>query len=467
MWSGDMEDALPTAGCAKHKLGRSELAAASKALLSWYVDSHRDLPWRATPPTPSTTAAGAEADIRGFVQRGVIRYSFGWSLVLNHEPGGRYSVWVSEVMLQQTRVSTVVDYYRRWMAAWPTLQALAAADLEEINKVWAGLGYYSRARRLHEGAKLVVAEYSGQLPRTAAGLQKLPGVGPYTAAAIASIAFHEAVGVVDGNVHRVLSRVGLIGAEIKTDAAAKAWVQLATGLVTARPVAFSPGDVNQALMELGACVCSPKAPACLLCPLRPHCRSANYAPKHGQHALPSKDCALCLPELTHTTTVASLLAQLPNKAKKKPPRRETVVTTVVVAQTGSTGGPVFGLIQRPPGGLLGGLWEFPSTIIAENGLDASASMAFAPLENVASLLGLGDDCERAHSQTCGAVTHVFSHIHHTYHIRCMHIQADGSGLLPQVSTTIPVRRYVNLQQFLPSHLTFEACAIMQCAFFSA
>ncbi|XP_072275400.1 adenine DNA glycosylase [Pyxicephalus adspersus] len=223
-----------------HSFTHLEAESLRKDLLAWYDRCKRDLPWR--------RLASSESD-----------------------PDRRaYSVWVSEVMLQQTQVSTVIDYYNKWMKTWPTIQDLAKASLEEVNEKWSGLGYYSRGRRLHEGAGKVVLELEGQIPRTAEDLQRLlPGVGRYTAGAIASISYGQVTGVVDGNVIRVLSRLRCIGADFTTPAVSDALWSLANCLVDP----LRPGDFNQAMMELGATVCTPKKALCSDCPLQNQCRA--------------------------------------------------------------------------------------------------------------------------------------------------------------------------------------------------
>uniref|UniRef100_A0A4X2LJJ8 Adenine DNA glycosylase n=1 Tax=Vombatus ursinus TaxID=29139 RepID=A0A4X2LJJ8_VOMUR len=181
-------------------------------------------------------------------------------------------------MLQQTQVATVIGYYTRWMQKWPTLQDLAGASLEEVNQLWAGLGYYSRGRRLQEGARKVVEELGGHVPRTANMLQKLlPGVGRYTAGAIASIAFGQVTGVVDGNVTRVLCRVRAIGADPRSPSVTQHLWSLAQQLVDPA----RPGDFNQAAMELGATVCTPRGPLCPKCPVRGFCQAQKRVSTPG------------------------------------------------------------------------------------------------------------------------------------------------------------------------------------------
>ena len=194
-----------------------------RALLTWFDKNKRDLPWRQT-----------------------------------CDP---YRVWVSEIMLQQTRVAAVIEYYDRFLKRFPTVQKLAAARMDSVLAAWSGLGYYRRARSLHAAAKQIVYEHNGHWPSSAEKWRQLPGIGRYTAAAIASIAFNEPVAVVDGNVERVLSRV--IGQTLSRE---QSWSVAEALLWSARP-----GDFNQAMMELGATVCLPRKPNCLLCPVRPLC----------------------------------------------------------------------------------------------------------------------------------------------------------------------------------------------------
>ncbi|MEM6532377.1 MAG: A/G-specific adenine glycosylase [Myxococcota bacterium] len=203
-------------------------AAIGNALVEWYRNGHRDLPWRRT-----------------------------------RDP---YRIWISEIMCQQTQVDTVVPRYERFVERFPDVRALAAVKEETVCEEWAGLGYYSRARNLHRAACSVVREHDGKMPSNADDLQKLPGIGRYTAGAIASIAFDEATPVVDGNVGRVLSRVYRLAAVPTSSPGQKVLWGKAQDLVPAG----APGDFNQALMELGALVCTPKSPTCMLCPIRAH-----------------------------------------------------------------------------------------------------------------------------------------------------------------------------------------------------
>ena len=213
---------------------------ARGALLAWFDTHKRDLPWRRT-----------------------------------RDP---YAIWVSEIMLQQTRVAAVLEHYRRWMERFPSVAALAEASEPEVLAAWSGLGYYRRARMLHRAAQAVVAEHGGQLPRTAAELRELPGIGEYTSAAIASIAFGEPIAVVDGNVERVVMRLGGLSKSMREGALA---VRLARRIRMGAQKLVDPeraGDSNQAMMELGATICLPKAPLCLSCPVQPWCRTRGEHP---------------------------------------------------------------------------------------------------------------------------------------------------------------------------------------------
>jgi A/G-specific adenine glycosylase len=236
-----------------------------------------------------------------------------------------YAIWVSEVMLQQTRVQTVIPYWERWMQKFPTVRALADAPLDDVLAAWAGLGYYSRARNLHKGAQAV---REAGLPSRAAELRGVPGIGPYTAGAIASIAFGERAPLVDGNVARVLARVFGIAHDIKSTAGAKALWQHAGELMTALPSGHAPGSLNQGLMELGATICTPTGPRCLVCPLSAMCVAA----REGRQD------------------------ELPVVAKRKKAHELPVLARAALwLQAGDE----IVLARRAPHGLFGGLWELP------------------------------------------------------------------------------------------------------------
>ncbi|WP_226915669.1 A/G-specific adenine glycosylase [Hymenobacter siberiensis] len=217
----------------------SQPSFLASALLAWYPRHQRDLPWRHT-----------------------------------RDP---YAIWLSEVILQQTRVAQGLPYYQTFLAAYPTVQDMAAAPEAEVLRYWQGLGYYSRARNMHRTAQQVVAEYAGKFPGTYAELLKLRGVGPYTAAAIASFAFDEAVAVLDGNVYRVLARVFGLHSDIAAPSSRKEFQAVADQHIPAS----TPADFNQAIMEFGAIQCTPAKPDCLFCPMQLSC----WAFQHGQVAL--------------------------------------------------------------------------------------------------------------------------------------------------------------------------------------
>lgn len=209
------------------------------AVLAWYDRHARDLPWRVS---PSDRAGGRAPD--------------------------PYRVWLSEVMLQQTTVAAVKNYFLRFTSLWPTVADLAAAPLDSVLKEWAGLGYYARARNLHACAQAVVDRHGGVFPGTSAGLQKLPGVGPYTSAAIAAICFDEPIAVLDGNLDRVLARYYVLPVPVR-----EAKDDLRSALQASVPA--RAGDFAQAMMDLGATICAPRAAACMLCPIQPGCAAAK------------------------------------------------------------------------------------------------------------------------------------------------------------------------------------------------
>lgn len=270
---------------------QERLQQALELLTAWYGAGHRDLPWRRTP-----------------------------------EP---YHVWVSEIMLQQTRVQAVIPYYTRFMAALPSIPALAEAPEEQLLKLWEGLGYYSRVRNLQKAARVICTEYGGEMPRTYEELLALPGIGPYTAGAIASIACGQVCAAVDGNVLRVLSRLFAREWDIK----AQAVKRQAEREIAAQMPRHAPGDCNQALMELGAVVCLPNgAPLCGSCPI----------------------AALCLAKQR------GVQQQLPVKAPKKARPVENRVVCLLWKD-----GRV-ALRKRPNSGLLAGLWEFPNFLDGED-----------------------------------------------------------------------------------------------------
>ncbi|GAB4232780.1 MAG: A/G-specific adenine glycosylase [Acidobacteriota bacterium] len=270
--------------CAGQEPSLAELDSGwAEALLEWYRRNRRKLPWRDT--------------------------------------GDPYHVLVSEVMLQQTRVDTVIPYFQRFVATFPTVTALAAASEAEVLRLWTGLGYYARARRLREAARKIAEEHRGVIPSNLDELRRLPGVGAYTAGAVASIAFGRPTPVVDGNVKRVYSRL-LALERLLTPGA---WNRLAAAALTAAPGA-DPGDFNQALMELGAVVCRPERPACGECPLSRYCRAFQRG----------------------------IEAELP--FQEGSPQSQRVEWRVFVVVRDSR----FLMRERPGSQVLTGLWEFPA-----------------------------------------------------------------------------------------------------------
>jgi A/G-specific adenine glycosylase len=252
-------------------------------LLRWYRRHHRKLPWRRT-----------------------------------HDP---YKIWVSEIMLQQTRVEVVRDYYERWLRTFPTVTSLAKARYGRVLKLWEGLGYYSRAKNLHRAAKIIVRQLEGRVPQTAEQLQRLPGIGRYTAGAIASIAFGQRVPLVDGNVARVFARVLNMTGDVTKPATQKRLWAIAEDLLPGS----DPGTFNQALMELGALVCTPVNPRCTICPMACVC----IARRKGRQD------------------------ELPNRGKKQA-HKLVLQDAALVRRDGQI------LLQRRPlKGLLAGMWELP------------------------------------------------------------------------------------------------------------
>ncbi|XP_051964902.1 adenine DNA glycosylase isoform X2 [Xyrauchen texanus] len=374
----------------------SEISLFRTQLLHWYDQNKRELPWR--------TVAMTEPDVN-------IR---------------TYAVWVSEIMLQQTQVATVIDYYKKWMKRWPTVEKLAAGTLEEVNQMWAGLGYYSRGRRLHEGAKKVVSDLDGQMPRTTEGLLKqLPGVGRYTAGAIGSIALGQVTGAVDGNVIRVLCRVRAIGADSTSPTVTDALWKIADRIVEPE----RPGDFNQSMMELGARVCTPKSPLCSQCPIQTHChafRKVSIKHEKDSKTLLSKLTAANLntsvPDIENCSAAGSCnfclsedwdpqlgVQNYPRKPVKKAPRVEKTLTCIVEWQRAGEE-MVYLLTQRPSKGLLAGMWELPSMLL-EAGVSENKHKSLL-CSMMQKLLGTSLDTDSL--QFVGEVVHIFSHIHQTY-----------------------------------------------------
>jgi A/G-specific adenine glycosylase len=306
---------------------RDATAEAACALLTWFGGRTRDVPWR--------------------------------------EDSDPYRVWVGEVMAQQTRLGVMRPYYDRFLARFPTVDALAAADSEEVLKEWEGLGYYARARNLLAGAREVMASYGGEVPGEPDDLRGLPGVGAYISGAIASIAFDRPVPAVDGNTRRVLSR--LFDIESPTPALLR---DRALGLIAEAP--DRAADINQALMDLGAAICTPSSPACDDCPVEPHCLArargtiAERPPRRAARQLPHYDIAVAI--VWHTGQVL--------------------------------------IARRPEDGLLGGLWEFPGGKI-EPGEGAAEAARREVREEMGVEIEVGEQV--------ASVDHAYSHFRITLH----------------------------------------------------
>ncbi len=294
-------------------------------LLAWYDRHRRTLPWRAAPG----------------------------------ERTAPYRVWLSEIMLQQTTVATVGEYFRRFVERWPTVEALAAAPLDDVLSAWAGLGYYARARNLHACAQTVASAHGGRFPEDEAGLRALPGVGPYTAAAIQAIAFDRPASAVDGNVERVIARLYAIETPLP-DAKPDIHVRAARLVPQQRA-----GDYAQAMMDLGATVCIPRNPRCVICPLMKECKGRKLG----------------------------LAEELPRRAPKseKPTRRG--LAFVLLRKDGAVL-----LRKRPTKGLLGGMDEVPSSAWREGPFVAATSLAEVPVPARWVVMD-------------GLVHHTFTHFH--------------------------------------------------------
>ncbi|KAG0224010.1 hypothetical protein BGW42_005413 [Actinomortierella wolfii] len=325
----DLEDLVADAARVRKASGRhpvdyhlfatlEERERVQQHVVEWYDIHHRKLPWR-----------------RSFLKDKKIDLT-----KLTAEDGQRaYEVWVSEIMCQQTQIATVIPYYNKWMSQWPTLADLAAADIEDVNKAWTGLGYYSRAKRLHEGAQKVLKEFNGILPADPSTLAKsVPGIGRYTAGAIVSHAYNVPAPIVDGNVVRLLSRLRAIGGDVKNPKVIELHWEVAEQLVHQT----RPGCFNQGMMELGALICTPTNPKCHECPVQSSCRAyaesldlkQSRTEKFGgslkRKVSDLKDeqwdykneCDLCLPEAEVEGKDQGLVTQYPRKAVKKAPRDE-------------------------------------------------------------------------------------------------------------------------------------------------
>ncbi|MEE2708877.1 MAG: A/G-specific adenine glycosylase [Gemmatimonadota bacterium] len=328
-----------------YELADEDVARYRRSLLTWYQEHKRDLLWRHS-----------------------------------NDP---YSVWISEMMLQQTQVTQAEPYYERFMAQFPSVETLAGATLDDVLKAWEGLGYYARARYLHRAAVRVVDQYGGRIPESMSEISILPGIGPYTAAAILSIAYHRDHAAVDGNVIRVLSRLYRIHEDATRGPAKRRFQKLADGLLQKGQAA----DFNQAMMELGATVCLPQKPSCTVCPVQCHCRAF------------------------HELSDPSLLPYKP--PKKERPHHDHVAGVIKLDDK-------FLIIQRPLDGLLGGLWEFPGGRRRE-----SESLTEAVTRTILESTGLTVKTDLA----LPTVTHAFTHFKITlYGFCCTFIKGAAEAL---------------------------------------
>ena len=311
---------------------------ASK-LLNWYHANKRTLPWR------------------------------------GHPPQSAYAVWVSEIMLQQTRVEAVIPYFEKWMRLFPTVQELANASEQDVLNAWEGLGYYSRAHNLHKAAKIVVDQYNGELPRDLEELRKLPGIGRYTLGAIASIAFGMDVSALDGNIKRVYARIFDVDVPVDSTAGERILWELADKNL---PKGHA-GDYNQALMDLGAAVCGPKNPRCLICPVMKLCEARQNGTQNLRPVkMPKKD----VPHYVHGAAVII--------------ERNKVL-----------------LARRPSQGLLGGMWEFPNGRV--NG-EPAAGLPKALKSGYHLRLRLKPNSTTYKKEALGTVEHGYSHFSVTVHV---------------------------------------------------
>lgn len=306
----------------------------SSRLLTWYRQNGRTLPWRH---------------------------------LLRDDP---YAVWVSEIMLQQTRVETVIPYFEKWMKQFPTVEALADSSEQDVLNLWEGLGYYSRARNLHKAAKIVAEKFDGQLPRNLNTLRSLPGIGRYTVGAIASMAFGLDEPTLDGNLRRVFARVFNVNELADSPAGEK----ILWGLAAEHLPKGRAGDYNQALMDLGAAICLPKNPRCLICPLMKLCKARELGIQEQRPVLKPKKST---PHYVHAAAVII--------------RRGKVL-----------------LAKRPSKGLLGGMWEFPNARV--NG---------DPPKELAKAIQTATRLKVKRKDALGIVRHAYTHFKVTVHVfRC-------------------------------------------------
>ena len=433
-------------------------AEARRALLLWYDANRRRLPWRGDAPPYNGSTAGINAARSNSAPATTPIPSAQMAV-------DAYGVWVSEIMCQQTRVEAVIPYWLAWMEAFPNVEALAAASEEEVNARWAGLGFYRRARMLHEGAKQVVGEMGGVLPDSVDGLMRLKGIGRYTAGAIASICYGVPAPIVDGNVLRVVSRLCAVAASPKEASFCAdgklAW-QLAERLVAADG-GDRPGDLNQAIMELGATLCAPGGTGVdARDPLAPlyastavgreayaaHCSGdldallAKYPPaahscpvcRHGAeewlHGLATTLAEGAAPDATAAAAAAH--GGLPLAPAKKARREERLALAALFVRGPAPSERQWLLVRRPDSGLLAGQWEFPHVVVASD----QAELPDAPVDAAisAAVDGVLERADLAISAPrtplAATIEHIFSHVRHTMHVEFAEVGQEGEAQLP-------------------------------------
>lgn len=312
------------------------IKAFQKDLLEWYYANKRDLPWRK-----------------------------------DQDP---YRVWVSEIMLQQTKVDTVIPYFHNFLSKFPTVHALAAADEQEVLKAWEGLGYYSRARNLQHAVREVVEHYGGQVPDNPKELESLKGIGSYTKGAILSIAFNQPEPAVDGNVMRVFSRVLNIDDDIALPKTKKLFEAITREVISHE----DPSSFNQAIMDLGATICTPKSPACLICPVQEYCQGYKLGVEQ----------------------------QLPIKSKAKKNKKMPYAVLLIRNEQGE-----IAIEQRPDDGLLANLWQFPMVPIQEMSVELIEDWFYA---QYGMRINLGEKQ--------ADLKHVFSHL--TWELNIFHAKLE-------------------------------------------
>lgn len=334
----------------------------ARLLVAWHDVHQRDLPWRLDLDGGSASAG-------------------------RRNP---YAVWVSEIMLQQTRAEVVAAYYTRWMVRFPTVGALAGAEQQEVLKAWEGLGYYARARNMHRAAQIIVQKHDGIFPSTRRELLDLPGIGEYTVGALLSIAYNLPQPLLDGNVKRVLARLLDLDQPIdRPDVLRLLWQQARVLVETAE--AGSAGACNEAIMELGALVCTPQSPRCLLCPLQDQCGAAAQGTQADRPLMP---------------------------ARKRTPHYD--VAAGVIWQGEPFTSPLL-LAQRPHKGLLGGMWEFPGGKLESNDADLAACLQREIAEELAIEIEVGE--------AVVVVRHAYTHFRITLHaLHAHHVGGEPQAI---------------------------------------